>query len=220
MTDFNVPALLDLINAEERKRLAAAAVRRTYRAGQEIREPEGSRPGMCIVIAGTVAISRMRSDGELALASTVRAGQNFTDIVSVSGKPPEHRAFAIDEAVVDQFAQPVFQRILAEEPGVVRALYQITAFRLLTAIDMWDDARLSDAPVRIARMLLRMLPPGASEGRITYRQEQLAQLLGLSTVSIAQGLKLLANANLVKTKYGAIEVLDTAALSDWARRAG
>lgn len=218
MTDFGVPSLLDLLTDDERDRLAAAARRRTYRDGQEILAGGQEPNGISIVIEGAVTISRMRGDGETALATEARAGQNFFDIVAINHSSPKHRATAVGDTVVDHVPRARFLQLLAEEPGLARALYHVTASRLVVAIDMWDDARLLSAHPRIAKMLLRMLAGAPQPDRLECRQEDLGHLVGVSAVTIAQGLRRLADEGLIQTGYGEIRIPDPSALQAWVDR--
>jgi CRP-like cAMP-binding protein len=215
MTDFGVPCLLDLLTETERKLVTAAAVRRNYRDGQEILGPSHEPNGISIVIEGAVSISRMRRDGAMALATIARAGQNFYDIVAIGQSQPKHRAMAVGDAVVDHIPKSAFLRLLDEQPGFARALYRVTAHRLVTAIDMWDDTRLLSANARTARMLLRLLDSSTEPARIALRQEELAQLVGVTAVTIAGTLKRLTKEGLIRTGYGVIHIPDRAALAAW-----
>lgn len=215
MTTFGTPSLLALLNDEERAALAALGQRRSYRDQEVIHERGDPGASMSIVIEGSVALYRIMSNGRIIFASTVMAGQNYADAVSVTGAARTHRAIAQGNTLVDHYDRAAFDEVVNRHPSILKALYQVASFRLIVAIEMLDDARILPTRVRLAKMILRMVKASPLEGVVPGKQEDLAQILGLSTVSVIQNLKLLAAEGLIETGYRQIRVPDIDRLGAW-----
>ncbi len=217
MTTFGAPNLLALLDDTERLQLAALGQRRSYRDQEVIHERGDRGASLSIVIEGNVSLYRIMRDGSIVFASSVAAGQNYADSASVSGAARTHRAIAQGAAIVDHYDSTAFAAILDRHPAILKALYLVSSYRLNLAIEMLDDARILPTPVRLAKMILRMAKASPLAGAVPGRQEELAQILGLSTVSVIQNLKLLAAEGLVETGYRQIKVPDIDRLEHWIR---
>ena len=213
MTTFGAPNLLALLNDTERLQLAALAQRRSYRDQEVIHERGDRGASLSIVIEGNVSLYRIMRDGSIVFASSVAAGQNYAD--AVSGVARTHRAIAQGATIVDHYDQTAFDEILNHHPAILKALYQLSSYRLALAIEMLDDFRILPTRVRLAKMILRMAQASPLDGVVLCKQEELAQIVGLSTVSVIQNLKLLAAEGLIATGYRQIKVLDLDRLELW-----
>lgn len=214
MSTFGAPNLLAIMNDAERAALAALGQRRSYRDQEVIHERGDVGASLSIVIEGRVALYRIMSSGRIVFASSVMPGQNYADAVSVTGTARTHRAIAQGHTVVDHY-DDAFEEVLDRHPSILKALYQVSCFRLIIAIEMLDDSRILPTRVRLAKMILRMAKASPLKGVVPGKQEELAQILGLSTVSVIQNLKLLAAEGLIETGYRQIRVPDIDQLEAW-----
>ncbi|MFM5950118.1 MAG: Crp/Fnr family transcriptional regulator [Novosphingobium sp.] len=217
MTTFGAPNLLALLDDTERASLSALGQRRSYRDQEVIHERGDVGASLSIVIEGRVSLHRILSNGSIIFASSVMAGQNYADAASFSGGARTHRAIAQGATIVDHFDSAAFQEILDHHPSVLKALYLISAYRLNLAIEMLDDTRILPTRVRLAKMILRMAKSSPLKGAVPGRQEDLGQILGLSTVSVIQNLKMLAAEGLIATGYRQIKVPDLDRLELWIK---
>ncbi len=217
MTSFGVPALLDLLGEEDRAALARLGNRVTYPSGGLVHDRGDVGTALGIVISGQVNLYRIRANGVPVFASSVLAGQNFGDVVSVTGSSRTHHAVAEGQTTVDHFSRKQLEMILRDRPAITHALYVIASHRLKTAIDMLDDSRMLKTEVRLAKMLRRMAMVSGTSAVIPVMQDSLCQILGLSSVSIAHALKSLGNQGLVKTGYRQIAISDLGAFDAWLK---
>jgi CRP/FNR family transcriptional regulator, cyclic AMP receptor protein len=215
MSTFGAPSILALLSEKERTHLAALGKRRTYRDQEVIHERGDAGACLSIVIDGSVSLYRIMSDGSIVFASSVNPGQNYADAATVAGTARTHRAIARGGAVVDHYDPVAFQEILNHHPSIIRALYQVSSYRLNITIEMLDDARILPTRVRLAKMILRLERASSKPGSVPGKQEELAQILGLSTVSVIQNLKLLAAEGLIQTGYREIRVPAVDRLKRW-----
>lgn len=217
MSTFGVPALLHLIDSAEREVLAKLANRVSYQSGEIVHDRGDDGTALGIVIAGRVNLYRMRVTGAHVFVSAVEAGQNFGDAVSMTDAKRTHHAVAEGHTVVDHFSQVQLQGLLRDYPAITFALYKVAAYRLSTAIEMLDDARMLNTEVRVAKMLRRMVTGSDIYVAVPIMQDVLSQILGLSSVSIAQALKSLGQKGLVETGYRQVIIPDVPALDAWLR---
>lgn len=215
MTSFGVPTLLDLLDEDDRAALARLGNRVTYGNGELVHDRGDIGTALGIVISGQVNLYRMRANGVLVFASSVLPGQNFGDVVSVTGSGRTHRAVTAGSTVVDHFSQAQLEFILCDYPAVTLALYKVAAHRLKTAIEMLDDVRILKAEVRLAKILRGMATVANSPVTIPVMQDTLSQILGLSSVSVAHALKSLCNQGLLETGYRQIVIIDLAVFDSW-----
>lgn len=215
MTDHGSPNLLALLTAQEAARLSALCRRRHYRDGQVIHERGDPELRMGLVIKGCVNLMRLNRQGEVAFALTVHAGQNYGDTVALDRFERTHRAVAVGKTEIDFLSATALQHVLESEPGIVAALYRVAAHRLIAAVDLIDDMRMLKIEARLAKRLLAMLDQSSQPGRINCVQEELAQLLGVSAVTISKGLRVLEGQALIKTGYRHLLVPDVERLKVW-----
>lgn len=217
MSTFGAPLLLNLIGDDERHALVRLSNRVAYGNGELVHDRGDVGTALGIVVSGRVNLYRTRSSGALVFASAVEAGQNFGDIVSITGAKRTHHAVAEGQTVVDHFGQSQLDQVLIDHPTITLALYKVASYRLKTAIDMLDDARMLKTEVRLAKMLRRMVAVEGNYVVIPAMQDVLCQMLGLSSVSIVHALKSLRQLGLIETGYRQITILDLSKFDAWLR---
>lgn len=189
--------------------------RRHYRDGEVVHERGDPDLEMGLVIKGGVKLMRLNQSGEVAFALTVLEGQNYGDSVALDSLVRTHRAIAVGETEIDFLSAEAFRRILENEPKIVEALYRVAAHRLVAAVDLVDDMRMLKIEARLAKRLLALLMQSGQAGQITCLQEELAQFLGVSAVTIAKGLRILEANGLIETGYRRILVPDPVGVQRW-----
>lgn len=170
---------------------------------------------MGLVIKGAVKLMRLNRRGEVAFAATIHAGQNYGDTVALDRFERSHRAVAIGETEVDFLSADAFRHILGNEPAITAALYRVAAHRLSAAVDLIDDMRMLKVEARLAKHLMSRLDRFGEPGRIACVQEELGQFLGVSSVTVAKALRILAGHGLITTGYGHILVPDPHRVQEW-----
>ncbi len=168
---------------------------------------------MGIVISGQVRLINIAPGGLEQLVSMIYPGQNYGDALMFGHASRTHRALAVGETVVDHLLAEAFQQLLIH-PSVVRAFYAVASHRLVAALEMLDDARSLPVDLRLAKLLLS-LSHGSGDGRIESLQEDLAGLLGVSTVTLAKALGRLRGEGLIETGYRHLQIADMLRLQRW-----
>jgi CRP-like cAMP-binding protein len=213
MPDLAGPSLLAILSSPDREWLAKQGRRRAFADGAVVHERGDPDPEMAIVISGKVRLVRLRYNGQEGMMTSVGPGQHFADVLMFGRRTRTHRGIAVGATELDLYDQAAFDRIL-ERPQIVHALYRVTAARLLGAIAMLDDVRSLAPEAHLAKLLLHL--QGRSTGEwIACVQDDLAGLLGVTTMTVAKSLRVLREDGLIETGYRRVKVLDPARLRAW-----
>jgi CRP/FNR family cyclic AMP-dependent transcriptional regulator len=216
MADLAGPSLLALLSPAEREWLAGQGRRRSFADGAVVHERGDADPQMAVVISGRVRLVRLRSNGQQGLMAVVGAGQHFADVLMFRRQQRTHRAIAEGATELDLYDLAAFERIM-ERPEIVRALYRVTAERLIGTMNMLDDVRSLPREAHLAKLLLHLHSRAKGEA-IECVQDDLAGLLGVTTMTVAKGLRALREAGLIETGYRKVRVLDLVGLREWQNR--
>jgi CRP/FNR family transcriptional regulator, cyclic AMP receptor protein len=214
MSDFGAPALASLLTQDDLAFIQSLANRRAYRDGEMIHDRGDPDPAMGLVVRGRIKLITPRSCGRETFITFVNPGSHYGDIGLLDRRHRVHRALALGETEVDCVSREDFPRLL-ERPAIVRALYEIAAYRLSLLIDVMDDMRGLPPEVRLGKLLYTMYVRSGSEPRIEFLQEDIANLLGVSTVTLSKGLRHLRELGLADTGYRQIVITDPVRLQQW-----
>lgn len=214
MSDFGVPALASLLPADELAFIQGLATRRTCRDGEMIHDRGDPGPAMGLVVRGRIKLVTPRSCGRESFITFVSAGYHYGDVGLLDRQHRVYRAVAIGETEVDYVSRQDFPRLL-ERPAIVRALYEVAAYRLAILADVMDDLRGLPPEVRLAKLLHTMYVRSGHEPRIEFLQEDFANLLGISTVTLSKAFRQLRELGLAETGYRQIVITDPAGLRQW-----
>ena len=107
-------------------------------------------------------------------------------------------------------------RIIEGEPSVSRELLRLLSGQLQEALDMLIAQRRLSAKKRLARSLLSARARfRGNTATVNLNQEDLAELVGTSRMTISTALADMEARGLIKRGYGRIEICDIAGLEDF-----
>jgi len=209
-----VPRLSEMLDATEQAFIASLATRRRYRDGELVHERGDRNDTVGVVVSGKIKLFNPRKTGLDVFSGLIHAGQSFGDAGLMYDELRIHRAVAFGDTVIDHLGRAAFHKLL-ERPPILRALYEISSFRLATTMSLLDDFRALSPELRLARLLSRMNAAVNRTGRLDFLQEEIAGMLGMSTVTLAKSLRRLEQENLLKPGYRHIQIPDAEALEAW-----
>lgn len=215
---FEIPTLKSLVGEADWESLLKHARIASYRDAQVIHQEGDATSSLCIVQSGQVKLVRRRADGQVVSLGDVGPGQHYGDIVAILKRPRTHEATACGPTVVAHVEQDELERLVVDVPAILLALYKIASIRLLLTLDVVDDFRALKPTARLAKLLL-MSRDADHSGRIECTREGLADLVGISSVTLASALSALNRLGLVSTGYGHVTIEDRAKLHDWVLKA-
>ena len=196
-------------------RLAAAGARIRYPDGRLIHGRGDDKPGFSIVVEGAVRFVKRLGDGRALTNSVLGPGHSFGEATIFAEWGRAYDAVAVGETLVDQIPKAAFERLLADEPTLARAMLVSTTRRLYAVLAFLDDLRSLPLDARAAKLIYGMAASAKDPNRIECRQSDLAFTLGVSRVSIGKALGSLKDAGLIELGYGEIKIPDRGALERW-----
>lgn len=194
--------------------VASVATRRKYRDGEIVYERGEPEDTIGIVVSGKLKLFNPRADGIEIFSGLIHTGQNFGDAGLLHGGLRLHRSVAVGDTVVDHIERIGFEHLLGH-PAILRAFYVVSSYRLKTTLGLLDDMRSLTPELRLANLLVRMQDALDGNGRLNFLQEEVAGMLGISTVTLAKAMRTLTAEGLIRTGYRHILINDAAGLRAW-----
>ncbi|MEG1041051.1 MAG: Crp/Fnr family transcriptional regulator [Pseudomonas sp.] len=204
--------------------LMGLAKRRELAPGQLLFQRGDAPCGLYAVLAGSMRVGAVSSEGKEALLTLVEAPHWFGEISLFDGQPRTHDAQA--EGVVSLLWIPhaALLALLAQHPQHWRDFALLMSQKLRWVFVALEQQSLMAAAPRVAHRLLQMAAGyGEVDGSrrvLQLSQEQLALMLSLSRQTTNQILKSLQQQGALRLGYGEIEILDLARLHAVASPAG
>ena len=213
--DLGMPDLLASLPANLNDALKEAAVTLQYDDGQPIHAREDGIQALSIIKSGAVRMGHVDINGTYSGIAILGPGQFFGEFTLFAGMPRRFDAVASGITVIDEINQTRFDRLLANHRGIRSHFLSSLAHRLHAALETIDDMRRLPLKVRVAKTLYMMQKAGGNDERLKVTQSDLADLLGVTRVSINKALCALQGHGMIKRAYGHIEIPSPAALSSW-----
>jgi CRP-like cAMP-binding protein len=159
--------------------------------------------------------------GQLLLNHVADADEWFGEASTLDGKPRFNDAVCAGPVLLAHLPQIDAQRLLREEVGFAHALGVLAARHQRGSMTFAARALSQPVSVQLAcalANLARRTPRRPKGATIQLRQEDLANLVGVSRQTIAPLLRDLQIRGIIRLGYGYIEVLDRAGLEVEAGR--
>ena len=165
-------------------KLAALAIRCSYRGGTRIfaqGEPGDSLLGL---ISGQVRISASTPGGQEVFLKILESGDSFGEIAALDGHPRTASADALTDTELFLIRRADFLALIEKEPQLASQLLQLLCKRLRWTSDLIEEAAFLSVPARLARRLMKLAEEHGSrvDGLMTLHISQ-AELAGFMNVS-------------------------------------
>ncbi|HEY0194148.1 MAG TPA: Crp/Fnr family transcriptional regulator [Kofleriaceae bacterium] len=199
-------------------RLLDAATMRRAAAGEHVGARGDEPSGLFAVVDGGVRLAGHSEAGREILHMVVEPPSWFGELAVIDNLPRNQDAVADVDSELVHVPRRAIEAILDAEPRYWRHVAQLLAHKFRLAVLALEDVAQVPPRIRVARRLALMIEGYGDHTHprrtIDLRQEQLAQMLGVSRQTTNQILKELEALGLVKLAYGEIEILDAAGLRD------
>ena len=196
------------LSADELAQLSARARVRRFADGQFIQHQGDPGDAFWAVVAGHVTIGRYAEDGSFTLFAVLAAGDLFGELAFFTGVPRQVDAMASGEAQMIAIDRPLLHALMADDIGWAELLLRSLSRQLASALDMIDAERRLSTVERLAALLATMARDSADGATVGATQHQLADLLGVSRVTLGAALRELAEAGRLERGYGQIRLRD------------
>ncbi len=206
------------LDAEVHRRIAAAAVPRSYRKGQLLFVENDPGESLIVVRRGAVAVFRTSPAGERALLHVVRPPGVLGEVSLLDGAPRSASVEAIENCQALALSRAAFLELVHANPRILDSVMHALGGLIRRLTEQNTDHVFLDLAGRVAKTLVR-LAGGGSAAMVTVElnQSQLAEMAGGSRQSVNQAIGTFAGRGWLRTEGRRIVITDLAALR---RRAG
>lgn len=196
------------LSPHELVQLTARARVRDFADGQFVQHQGDPGDVFWAVVDGHVAIGRFAEDGGFTHFGVMGRGDLFGELAFFTGVPRQVDALASGSARLVAIDRPLLRQLMAADVGWAELLLRSLSRQLAATLDIIDSERRLSTPDRLLAMLRAMAADSVGGDRITATQQQLADLLGVSRVTLGAGLRALAAQGLIERGYGSIRLTD------------
>ncbi|WP_374530614.1 Crp/Fnr family transcriptional regulator [Novosphingobium sp.] len=211
------PSLIEALTAEQRQRLQAAGVTRSFADGQTIQHRGDEGRGFWLINSGNVRVGQFDAGGEFNAIAMLGAGTSYGELAMLARRPRVVDALAVGPVRATWIAAHRLEAEIADDPSTARRVIGTIALQLQEMIELVAMLRRSRGVERVAQVLAVLSGSAPLPCRVAITQQGLADLVGTSRMTVSVTLTRLEGLGLVRRCYGAIEVLDRSGLHDAAR---
>ncbi|WJG09201.1 Crp/Fnr family transcriptional regulator [Aliiglaciecola sp. LCG003] len=170
--------------------------------------------GLSIVYSGQVKVGNYGLDGRYQLTAILGEGETFGEFTLFANLPRTHNAEAVNQTRVIQMNLIQYNAFIKAFPQAEKILLVGLAHKLHQTLERLDDIQRLPTHVRLAKILFNLSQQQQSL-TVKLRQNQCAQLLGVTTLSAHKALKKIQQLQLIKTAYGVIHIENLDLLQAW-----
>ncbi len=212
--------LLDVLPDDALSLLAGRTRYRTYAANELIfrREDEGAT--LFVLLSGRIKISALGPSGAEIILNIIEPGDVFGEMSLLDGAPRCADAVAAARSETVSLDRADFLPVLDEHPEAARKMMGILCERIRQTTAFVESAVLLSAPARLflrIRAMSEQFGIRKRDGTIRiahgFTQQELADSVGLTRVSVNRYLMEWRRAGLIEYRRGVMEVHDLDALS-------
>jgi CRP-like cAMP-binding protein len=212
------------LSAEERAAIAAQARIRTFRAGETVFNLGSPGDYMMALLSGTIRISVPSPDGKELVLTLIQPGEVFGELAVLDGKERSADAIAETECTLAMLYRHDVLSFFQRNPSAWLKLVEVLCQRLRRTDQVFAEVALLQLPVRLAKMMLRLLESpdssaAAKGGKIGFSQRELANMVGGTRESVNRCLRNWQRSGIVQISEGTIVVMNQDALEDMAEPA-
>jgi CRP/FNR family transcriptional regulator, cyclic AMP receptor protein len=207
------------LSAEERAAIAAQARIRTFNAGETVFNLGSPGDHMMAVLSGTIRISVPSPDGKELVLTLIQPGEVFGELAVLDGKERSADAIAENECTLAILYRHDVLSFFQRNPSAWPKLVEVLCQRLRRTDQVFAEVALLQLPVRLAKMMLRLLESpdssaAAKGGKIGFSQRELANMVGGTRESVNRCLRTWQRRGIVQVSEGSILVMNQDALED------
>lgn len=212
------PALFDCLPKAVQVDLRQSAIRRSFADGQLIWHRGDVADGFWIIEKGQVKLGHHTASGDMQALFIIGPGDSFGELACLGGFPRVVDAEAVGVLEMLWVDDAVLSPAIADSAKVSRAFITALSQQLQEALDRLIVFRNMPAPKRLAQNLLALCQGKPVPVKLGIRQQELAELVGVSRMTIASALAQLEELGLVTRHYRHLIITDPAALRRWMKR--
>lgn len=206
------------LEAEERKAIVNRARTRTFKAGETIFTIGSPGDRMMAVLSGNIRISVPAQGGREIVLAILHPGEVFGELAVLDGRERSADAVADTSCTLAILDRQEILTFLEHHPAAWLKLVAMLCDRLRRADELLADVALLQLPVRLAKMILRIISDqtsseaSATSSTVRFSQGELANMLGGTRERVNKCIAGWQRERIVKASSGTITVLNKSAL--------
>lgn len=213
----DAPALFASFPEALRTELRSKAVRRNFESGQFLHQRGDPAGGFWIIDKGQVKLGHQDKQGTMHVLFILGPGDSFGELACLGQFRRVLDAEALGKTEMLWVSEAILSDIIAGSTEISREMLKILAKQLQEALDNLLVFRNMPAPKRLAQRLLAFVADREPPVTLGIKQQELAELIGVSRMTIASALAELEGLGFVSRHYGHLVVEDSAALKRWMK---
>ena len=213
---LRIPSLFGTLPTELQEKLRAVAKRHKYQDGQILAQRGDEADGFWVVEKGQVKIGNYNDAGDMHALLIIRDGGSFGELACLGQFDRVVTAEALGPVEALWISERQFMRLIAGDPEASRTLVKTLAIQLQEAINGMIELRNVSAPKRLAARLIALSGGAVEAISLPIRQQELAELIGASRMTVASALAELERIGLIERRYRYIVLKDPVGLRRWA----
>lgn len=214
-------ALFSGLSTEERGAIAARARIRVLDAGDRIFAIGDLGEQMMAVLSGTIRISVPSPDGKELLLAIIQPGEIFGELAVLDGKQRSADAVAEQACTLAVLERRDVLSFLERNPSAWPKLVEVLCQRLRRTDQILAEVALLQLPIRLAKMMVRVLDanlPTGHTSKIQFSQRELASMVGGTRESVNKCLRKWQSSGIVQVSEGSILIIDRPGLEKLAEQ--
>ncbi len=211
------PFLFPSLPSEIQTELRANATLRMFDDGQLVQQRGDESDGFWLIESGQVKMGRYNPDGDMRVFAILGAKDCFGEQSCIGGFPRVADAVAVGPTQILWISIASFFSALDKSPGTERAMLRLLACQLQEALDIILVVRKMPAQKQLARALTTLCGSRPPPVTLTIRHDELAELVGVSRVTIGTLLTRLERDGLLTRGYRLLVIPEPKALGKFAR---
>ncbi|MEO9634828.1 MAG: Crp/Fnr family transcriptional regulator [Parasphingorhabdus sp.] len=195
-----------------RRNLLSRGQARSFTKGQIIQQRGDAANEFWYVETGSVQIGRYGIDGRLTLFTLIGAGETFGELAFMGEFSRTVDAIAGGDCTLIRIGDNELASLMNSDPAITRLLLKTMALTVQEAINLIESSRNLTVLQRLAQALLQLCGDQQDGAEIMATQQDLADLLGVSRVSLGKAMSTLHTSAIVEPGYGVVTIRDGTAL--------
>ena len=214
---IQVQSLFSAFSPALRSELRSNAARRVFQDGAMIQHRGDQSDGFYIVARGQVKLGHLNADGDMQVLLLLGPNDSFGELACLGEFRRVVDAQALGETEVSWISDRVFQTAIGNDAQHAQQLIRLLAGQLQESLDQLIVFRKMPAAKRLAQTLLAMAEGRAAPVRLAIRKQDLAELVGVSRMTITTTLDSLEGKGFLTRFYRGLEISDPDAMRRWMR---
>ena len=214
---IGAPALFASFPSALQAELRQKAVRRHFSNGQFLQHRGDEADGFWIIDKGQVKLGHQDAHGTMHVLFILGPGDSFGELACLGQFARVLDAEALGKVELTWVSDKIMSEAIAGSAVISREMLKILAKQLQEALDNLLVFRNMPAPKRLAQRLLAFVADREPPVKLGIKQQELAELIGVSRMTIASALSELEALGLVTRHYGHLIIEDPTALRHWMK---